>query len=69
MDVSGKTILLTGGSNGIGRELALQLKAKGAEVITTGRNPDRVAAMREAGFEVIVADLSDAAGVDALLAA
>jgi len=69
MDVSGKTILLTGGTNGIGRELALQLKAKGAEVITTGRNPDRVAAMREAGFEVIVADLSDAAGVDALLAA
>ena len=69
MNVSGKTFLLTGGTNGIGRELALQLKAKGAEVLTTGRNPERVAAMREAGFEVIEADLSDAAGVDALLAA
>ncbi|MEO0589762.1 MAG: SDR family NAD(P)-dependent oxidoreductase [Pseudomonadota bacterium] len=69
MELAGKTILLTGGTNGIGRELAFQLKAKGAEVITTGRNAERVAAMREAGFEVIEADLSDAAGVDALLAA
>ena len=69
MELSGKSILLTGGTNGIGRELALQLKAKGASVTTTGRNPERVAAMREAGFEVIEADLSDATGVDALLAA
>jgi len=69
MDINAKTVLLTGGTNGIGRELALQLKAKGAEVITTGRNSDRVAAAREAGFEVIEADLSDAAGTDALLAA
>lgn len=69
MELAGKTILLTGGTNGIGRELALQLKTKGGEVITTGRNAERVASMREAGFEVIEADLSDAAGVDALLAA
>jgi uncharacterized oxidoreductase len=69
MQIAGKTVLLTGGTNGIGREMALQLKAKGAVVITTGRNPDRVAAAREAGFEVIEADLSDAAGVDALIAA
>ncbi|WP_299192171.1 SDR family NAD(P)-dependent oxidoreductase [uncultured Erythrobacter sp.] len=69
MDVSGKVILLTGGTAGIGREMALQLKAKGAEVIVTGRNPERQAAMREAGFEVIEADLSNAAGVDALIAA
>lgn len=69
MDVSGKTVLLTGGTNGIGRELAFQLKAKGAEVIVTGRNPDRVAAMREAGFEVLEANLSDASGVDALVTA
>lgn len=69
MDVSGTTILLTGGTNGIGREIALQLRAKGANVVLTGRNPDRVAAMRDEGFEVIEADLSNAAGVDALLAA
>lgn len=69
MILTGKTVLLTGGTNGIGREVAFQLKAKGAIVITTGRNPERVAAMRGEGFEVIEADLSNAAGVDALLAA
>ncbi|MEL6541903.1 MAG: SDR family NAD(P)-dependent oxidoreductase [Pseudomonadota bacterium] len=69
MDLAGKTVLLTGGTNGIGREIALLMKSKGAEVITTGRNPERVAATREAGFEVIEADLSDAPGTDALIAA
>jgi uncharacterized oxidoreductase len=68
MDIVGKTVLLTGGSAGIGREIALQMKALGANVVLTGRNPDRLKAMEEAGFEVISADLSNAAGVDALLA-
>ncbi len=67
MDLSGKTVLLTGGSAGIGREIALQLKAKGAQVVLTGRNPERLSAMEADGFEVISAGLSDAAGVDALL--
>ncbi len=67
MDLSGKTVLLTGGTAGIGREIARQLKAKGATVVLTGRNPERLAAMRDDGFEAISADLSNAAGVDALL--
>ncbi|HSJ79410.1 MAG TPA: SDR family NAD(P)-dependent oxidoreductase [Erythrobacter sp.] len=69
MDVTGKTVLLTGGSAGIGREIALQLKAKGAQVILTGRDPERLDAIRAEGFEAIAADLSNAAGVDALVAA
>lgn len=69
MELSGKTALLTGGSAGIGRELARQLKDKGAEVVLTGRNPERLAAMEGEGFETISADLSNAAGVDALLTA
>ena len=69
MNLAGKTVLLTGGSAGIGRELARQLKAKGAAVILTGRDPDRLAAMQAEGFEVLAADLSHAAGVDALVAA
>ena len=69
MDVQGKTVLLTGGSAGIGRELARQMRAKGANVVITGRNPERLTAMRDEGFEAISADLSNAAGVDALIAA
>ena len=69
MELSGKTALLTGGSAGIGRELAKQLTAEGATVIVTGRNPDRLAEMAGDGFETISASLSDAAGADALIAA
>jgi uncharacterized oxidoreductase len=69
MDVNGKTVLLTGGSAGIGREIARQLQAKGAIVILTGRDPARLAAMRAEGFEALAADLSNAAGVDALVEA
>ena len=69
MQLSGKTILLTGGTDGIGRELAGQLTAKGATVIVTGRTAARIAIAKAAGFEAISADLSNAAGVDAVLAA
>lgn len=69
MDVNGKTVLLTGGSAGIGREIARQLRAKGAVVVLTGRDPVRLEAMRGEGFEALSADLSSADGVDALVAA
>ncbi len=67
MELSEKTVLLTGGSAGIGREIARQLKEKGAKVTVTGRNAERLEAMREEGFETIEAEFSSAAGVDALL--
>lgn len=69
MNVNGKTVLLTGGSAGIGREMARQLKAKGAHVILTGRDAERLKAMETEGFETLAADLSNPAGVDALVAA
>jgi uncharacterized oxidoreductase len=67
MQLNGKTILLTGGTDGIGRELAAQLKAKGATLIITGRTPERIEVAKAAGYEVIAADLSSQAGVDAIL--
>jgi uncharacterized oxidoreductase len=69
MNLSGKTILVTGGTDGIGAKLIRQLRDKGAIVITQGRNPERSAATRADGFEVIEADLSTHEGVNALLKA
>ena len=69
MEIRGKTALVTGGTDGIGVEIARHLKAGGATVIVAGRNPARLAAAQGEGFEPIAADLSSVAGCDALLAA
>jgi uncharacterized oxidoreductase len=69
MQLAGKTALVTGGTDGIGAQLIRQLRDKGVSVITQGRNPDRAAATRAEGFEVVEADLSTLAGVTAVLKA
>ncbi len=68
MKLQGKTILLTGGTDGIGLRLARQLRDKGASLIVTGRTPARIEAARAEGFEVIPADLAGPAGIEAVLA-
>ena len=68
MQLSGKVALVTGGTDGIGAQLIRQLHDKGATVITSGRDPGRIAATEAAGFEVIAADLTTLHGIDALLA-
>jgi len=67
MQLSGKTALVTGGTDGIGAELIRQLRAKGVTVITQGRNAERVAATRADQFEVIAADLSNSVGIRTLI--
>lgn len=42
IDLSGKTILVTGASSGIGRNTAVILSEVGANVILTGRNEERL---------------------------
>jgi uncharacterized oxidoreductase len=69
MQVSGKTILITGGTDGIGLRLAQQLRDKGANVIITGRTPERIAAAEAAGFTIVPGDLALASGIDATVAA
>lgn len=69
MNLSGKTALVTGGTAGIGEQIALQLKAKGSTVIVTGRSPAGLARARAAGFEAISADLSLPRGAQALVEA
>lgn len=68
MKLQGKTILLTGGTDGIGLRLARQLREKGAKLIVTGRTPARIEAARAEGFDVIPADLAGPDGVEAVLA-
>lgn len=68
MKLQGKTILLTGGTDGIGLRVARQLRAKGGQLIVTGRTPERIAAAQADGFEVIAADLAGSEGVEAVLA-
>jgi len=67
MQLQGKTILLTGGTAGIGQQLAHQLRALGAIVVVTGRSAEGLDWMRSLGFEAIAADLSIAAGAQAIL--
>lgn len=39
--MSGKVVLITGGTSGIGRAAAVELAGMGAEVVVTGRNEER----------------------------
>jgi NAD(P)-dependent dehydrogenase (short-subunit alcohol dehydrogenase family) len=63
-DVSGKTVLVTGSTDGLGRALALELAADGATVLLHGRDPvkgeETVRAIREAtGRERLTFYLAD----------
>jgi len=69
VELAGKTILVTGATDGIGAELARQLRARGAQIIAAGRDPARLAEAQAAGCDAIRADLATLAGVDDLLTA
>jgi NAD(P)-dependent dehydrogenase (short-subunit alcohol dehydrogenase family) len=63
-----KTILITGGTTGIGLATAQLLSADGAKVIVTGRNPETLAAAKKVLTDVVVlpSDSGDLAAVLAL---
>ena len=67
MEIRSKLALVTGGSDGIGREIALQLQGAGASVIVTGRSAEKLQAMATLGFGTIAGDLSTPAGIDAVV--
>src|SRR5947209_19266757 len=46
-DISNKVILVTGGTSGIGREIALGCAQAGAKVIAGSTNPEKVSAIRK----------------------
>lgn len=75
--MNGKTVLVTGATDGIGKETALRLAGMGARVLISGRNPQKGAAAaadiaRATGRdapEFLKADLSSQADIRALAAA
>jgi NAD(P)-dependent dehydrogenase (short-subunit alcohol dehydrogenase family) len=44
-DVTGRVVILTGASRGIGRGLALHLARRGVRLVVTGRKPERLSAV------------------------
>ena len=60
-----KTILITGGTTGIGLATAQLLSNEGAKVIITGRNPDTLAAAQRALPDNVVVIQSDAGSFSA----
>lgn len=71
MDLTGKVILVTGASSGIGRAIAIECSKLGATCILTARSVERLqetlAAMHGEGHSIISADLTDSDAVTALV--
>jgi len=65
MQITGNTILITGGGSGIGRSLAEALQAKGNKIIITGRDASKLDAMAKAnpGIEARQLDVDDPAAI------
>lgn len=67
-DLNGKLAIVTGGNSGIGYSAAKEFKARGADVIITGRSEERVtASATELGVKGLIADVSDLDQLDSLV--
>ena len=68
-ELSGQTVVVIGGSAGIGLETARAARLAGAEVVITGRNPERLraAALDLDARDSAAFDIADAAALDEFL--
>lgn len=68
MELSGNTILITGGTSGIGLELATQLSKRNNAIIVTGRDPDKLREIQGKipGVHTYQSDVSDPAAIVSL---
>lgn len=68
--LKGKTVLITGGTSGIGLAAARLFRAEGAQLAVTGRDPKRLAAaQKELGDETLVihSEASSLSEIDSLM--
>ncbi|WP_435130648.1 SDR family oxidoreductase [Actinacidiphila sp. bgisy144] len=66
MELAHRTVLVVGGTSGIGRELARRFAAAGSTVAVAGRNADALAELAAEGFSTFEADVTDDASVTAV---
>ena len=70
MDLNGRNVVITGGSQGIGEQLALRFAATGARVLVVARNRAKLSAVADRiGGEFLVADLTREEDLDRLIPA
>jgi NAD(P)-dependent dehydrogenase (short-subunit alcohol dehydrogenase family) len=73
IDFKGRTVLITGATRGIGRQIADDLSGLGASLLLTGTSPDEVNALNNQAAEsgalkkYFAVDFSDTASVDRFL--
>lgn len=71
LNLSNKNILITGGSGGIGKSIALRCSNQGANVIITGRNIEKLeliySHLKGENNQIIAADLSSDEGIEKLI--
>ena len=70
-DLKNKTIWITGASDGIGKELAIQLAKEGAKIILTARSADKLEMIKSAlhgeGHRVLPMDLLETVAIPAVV--
>ena len=76
MQLNGKTVIVTGGSDGIGKHICLKLAAAGCKLAILGRNRDRLVQVAEAARSLGApearcygADMTDPAAIGAAVSA
>lgn len=68
MELKNSTVLVTGGTSGIGLELVRQLTEQGAKVLVTGRNMNALQETKNSfpGVEIFQSDVSDPGDIEQL---